>query len=515
MKVLIVEDEYYTRIALVKMVNDWPGEAEITDDVENGRLAIESIEKQIPDVIITDIRMPVLDGLELCQYVKDRYPDILLAIVSGYAEFEYAHKAIVYNVRDYLLKPLNKENLFKMLDKFRAELSNRKKRDMEQDILRQNDDLLRASKAIGNILYGRKSEVTGFKDIFQLEKEPEEFVAGIIEARYVTGDLLNAAVNMRTENVFPFYYSKDRIGVIYAFFNKTREVAVEEIAFNLRKHISELAGKFSCAVSAGISDKHKLLCELPTACREAEQAMNYRLIHGWNKVFEYNKNKEKSTDSCILNQDMLRSFRFYLECGEKEAADLLVRTAFLKFTDNGDLSVSCLQQLYLKIIAIINDSYNILVEGNPETLPNYADIFEISSFYTMEDLLEYISKNIDKVCNGLQNINPGKRESIVDSLKNFVLENYNTDITLEELAEKHYFLHVSYLSKIFKAAVGESFSKYLLRVRMDKAKKLIMDGNLKISDIAGFVGYNSVSHFVQAFRKFYGVTPGEYKSNKE
>ena len=510
MKVLIVEDEYYTRKALVKMVKDWSEEAEITDDVENGRLAIESIEKQMPDVIITDIRMPVLDGLELCKYVKNKYPDLFLAIISGYAEFEYAHKAIVYNVRDYLLKPLNKENLFKMLDKCRSDLINLREKDLEHDLVRQNSDLLRASKAIDNILYGRNSDVTGFREIFQLEREPAEFVAGIIEAQVITEELLNAAIHMRSENAFPFYHSKNRIGIIYAFFEKTHESAIDEVAFNLKKNISGLADKFSCSISAGISDKYHSLCELPAAFREAEQAMNYRLIHGWDKVYEYNKNKEKSPDTCIFNQEMLRSFRFYLESGEKEAAGLLARTAFLKFLDNTDLSVSCLQQLYLKIIAVINDLYSVLAEWSPEN-SRYADIFEISSFHTMDDLIEYVSVNISNVCDGLQNMNPGKRESIVDSLKNFVLENYNTDIVLEELAEKRYFLHVSYLSRIFKAAVGESFSKYLLRVRMEKAKKLIAEGNMKISDIAGFVGYNSASHFVQEFRKFYGMTPGEYK----
>lgn len=511
MKVLIVEDEYYTRKAIEKMVRDWPGKAEAVNGAENGRYAVQSIENELPDVIITDIRMPGMDGLELCEYVRNTRPSIFMVIVSGYAEFEYAQKAIAYDVQDYLLKPVDKEVLFGILDKLQTELEMQKKSISEQEAIRRKADMLTVLQGLGNALYGQTNEFTCFRDIFDIEREPEGFILGIVEAQPFTEKLLEtvSCISSSSADIFPFYLHINRIGVVHLFFENGVTDASDRNAVLFKRYIDELSSKFGCRVSVGISGYHKAFSEMPAACREAGQMLNYKLINGLGKVFDYKRERNCRSNSYAVDEDIFRSFCLHLESGEKEEAELLVRAVFDEFLNSYVLSVDSLQQLFLKFMTAINDSYRLLEERNL-MMPCYAEKLKIESFSTMEDLLHYITSNISSVCSGFLSGNRKEREQIIDDLKRYVTENYHTDIILEELAEKRYFIDVCYLSRLFKSATGESFSKYLTGVRMSKAKKLIEDSNMKVADVASFVGYNAVSHFVQVFKKYYGVTPGGY-----
>ena len=122
MKILVVEDEYYTRKAIVKMMKEWGGSDVMVEDAESGSDALDNMENMKADIVFTDICMPEMDGHELCAKIKEKYPSTLFAVISGYSDFEYARKAMKLDIKDYVLKPVKKDNLFKLLDDLKQQL---------------------------------------------------------------------------------------------------------------------------------------------------------------------------------------------------------------------------------------------------------------------------------------------------------------------------------------------------------------------------------------------------------
>lgn len=530
MKIVVVDDEFYARKALVKMLREFGGKFQVAADLETGKEAVEYIEQNPGiDAVITDIRMPEMDGIRLAEYLYRNYPEIQVIIETGYTDFEYAQEAIRYHVRDYITKPIHREELEKALE------------NIWQEKLRAQS----AAQRIPESAVEYSKEQLSIRELYENSELQKQFMPKCFDCfetmsyrillLQVEGKEnaeqkaeLKAALERQagTKLCEVFYFSGNREYVLLSFLEK------DEAESGIHDEISDpLAAKglrslVSCAnavldwgskalglsLSAAVSREHQGREEFYDAYKEAVYAINQRLLQGWNKVFTCER-KQKEQHISSLDQKDEAALRQALGRSDSEGA----KEVLLRILEDPELSRNeDIYELYKRIISVLgifNQQYRQSDHGgDARMMVMFSRRYDLYNFRHMSELEDYLLDMIKQLCSQSQEIPYNGRDIIIE-ITEYISRSYQYDISLQDLAEKKYFMNVSYLSRLFKANVGKTFSKYLIEYRLEKSRELLEKTILKVSEIAVHVGYNDVSHFIQSFRKVYGMTPEEYRGN--
>lgn len=499
MRILIADDEYYARKALVKKVRQAVPEAEIAGDFENGVQVLEYLEEHpgAVDVILTDVKMPEMDGLHLAQYIFEEELQAEVIIVSGYNEFEYAKKAISFGVSSYLVKPVQMEELREALGKIR-----RSRERYEAQIRSQMVKHTLKYLSIEEISNHEEWKKQFMDPVFEQSRGKPFFLAVVqpmdgmkaVEVRELERQLTGLQRRFLGEW---FFFEKHREYVLILFGEK-KEIT-DRLDFFVRQ--TEKNGEF--IVSAGLSMEHRVQEECVKAYQEAVYAINQRLVEGWSKLYIFSadikpenlltKDKEQFLESAITGH----------RCGQAETVIReLLETCRNSYT------------LYVTISSIFNLLYRIFCRNSSDEREGrhgymlFSYKSDLYGFYTLDAVEKYVLQIVKSVC---QEQEEKKHHYIVQEILGDIEKNYQDNISLSELAEHKYFMNSSYLSRLFKNEMGQTFSGYLMEFRIRKAAELLKSTMLKISDIAMLSGYNDVSHFIQYFKKIYSCTPEEYR----
>lgn len=461
MKILIAEDEYYARQRLIKIIRECDMEAELAAAVENGREAVDFLE-QNTDVELTDIIMPRMNGLELAEYIHVNMPYIQVVIVSGYEEFDYARKAIEYEVKQYIIKPVKRELLLRVLRQL-EEKQESFRREVEAGVLERLKKLPNG--------YTSSKQVLTKKELMQIHMPQAAAMSEETPCRIFVIQL------ERTMN--------------------TRDAGI------LHKICAQKLDSRLFYGTANIYDAYK----------ECLYAMNIRLMKGWNKIFEYQL--PHGGNNYFLPRDD-NALAGALQLSDAAKAAELVHGLLNKreMLDSGD--VNAYYDMILNILRSVNRYYRSLYNEN-EAMDCKVEImfsrrYDLYVFKHPEELEEYLMDIIREICDQEQNSLKNGGNAIIRDILHYVEQNYQYDLSLQELAEKKYFMNSSYLSRLFKSAVGQTFSRYVIELRIKKARELLKDKTMKINDVAAQVGYNNTSHFIQSFKKLCGCTPEEYRN---
>ena len=261
---------------------------------------------------------------------------------------------------------------------------------------------------------------------------------------------------------------------------------------------------------------------------EALYALNQRLIQGWNRAYFY-KNMdgykarigEKTNRTWWAgNSDCTYTGRSVglSEAGRKEKE---INQVIHSILEDIIIKEESAQKLYMAVVEILKILGNYYAElYQDEDIEELKDIkvmfsrrYDLYKFKHIEELENYLKEMVIVICSGKENTK--KKSKIVEEIVHYVENNYYKNISLRELAENKYFVNYSYCSRLFSQETGMNFSKYLIQYRLKKAKTLLENKDMKISFIAFEVGYNDVSHFIQSFKKSYGLTPEEYRARKK
>lgn len=509
-KVIVAEDEYFARKVLVKMLRELDSDIEITGEAETGLEALALMQEKPADIVITDIRMPDMDGLELSKEISEKYPDTCVIIETGYAEFDYATKAIKYGVRDYLLKPIKKEEL-------------------EQAIVRVEEDRKKDSERMQEKLEKRNAQYMDFAHLLENrelgEKVLEAFYAKMSAGSWYIGVAQSKEKSLLEEqiqNILEILERPDGDICFHAAFFYPKEEFI--LVFNAREPEKEMA---SVALQKKeIACSHSLKIELQIgisllqeksenpgkdaqgAYREAVYAINQRLLNPGKQIYFYGP--EVSIKPCF-SQAEERNLELCLCEGRVKEAEHVIDAFFAKCRDSELVNVYSLFISLVQIINVMNRVYNqkqeMIQQGKESSLlfSFKADLFV---YRTLEEIKEYIFQILHDVC-GVEE----HKSSIIADLLKYLEWNYQYDITVNDLAMHKYFVNPSYLSRLFKAETGQAFSRYLINLRMKKAAQMLENSDLKVSDVAICVGYNDVSYFIQTFKKYYEMTPDQYKKS--
>lgn len=517
--VMIVDDEPAIREGL-SMVIDWENYGfKVIDTAENGIVALHKLKTDVYQLIIVDIRMPELNGLELIKEIKKLDPNIKVIILSGYSDFSYAKQAITYGVKNYLLKPVDSDELVETITIIKLELDkefdNSKTSKLNIDVMEE--------KFLFDLAYGKLTmiEILEKAKTHGMDINNKHFNIALIEINsffdlqqksFENANIIKHNINhlireLIKEKCTAYVYDDMQgiLGIMFISENTQLEFTTIEL---ILKHIYlciEQTLKLGISIGYGSTVDNPL--NIKASRESAEKALDRTVIYESN-IIVYDKIKDiehldidiEWSNNILLaavESNNLHDIRFEIDRFLKEIQKKLIHK---------NIIIALSYNIILDLIKIIKahdgDSkrmfdiniYNDLKlnNGNIEQMGNWLVLICI------------------KVAGYIQELNGGKSDSKINQIKKYIDENYYKELSLKVIAN-YFYLNNAYLGQLFKNTTGVSFHDYINKIRISKAKEMLIDGIYRSYEIIEKVGYNDADYFYRLFKRYEGITFGEYK----
>ena len=496
-RIMVVEDESRMRRSIVEKINRSDKAFKVVGEYENGSDALLEIELLKPHVVLSDIRMPIMDGLTLLKKVKERYPGLLTVLLSGYPDFEYAREAIALQVEDYLLKPATHENIGKLLDNLRDKLLN-------------NDKLIQ-SEVLQKWAYPIRAGLDERENAERLGQELFYHAEYLLV--YSACAVVNAPQAMEESDLLPFLESGEEIYSIPAV-EGTESIWV----IGIHRCNEERIQRLKATMAAG--DNNRMTTSVVIRVQRLKSELNRCLLIARNVFRE--ANLVEDSNFFYLDEQRIPEFPgMTLPLQIEQALSRCVKMkneqefwrqlqAFFATEDMKSASrnqwVRALQFL-ARAIARWHDSD--LMQVNIPVMDR-----ELEEAVWQSDRLASLETNIKEVLAQLFEASADqgeKKDPWIDQLKRFLQNNYRTELSLSEIAEQ-FDLNPKYMIRAFKRETSVTPWEYVIGLRIDEAKRLIKEQpRLLFKDIAELVGYSDPYYFSKLFKKATNVTPTEYK----
>lgn len=520
LNVMIVDNEAAIRKGLIHCIHWEDLGCQIAAQAEDGVAALEQIVSAAPDIIISDIRMPGMDGLELAQAVSERYPHIKVIILTGYPDFVYAQRAIQYHVVDFVLKPTTVESLTHAIEKAKAAIAeDRSSQTLQRELATtsKHNLQLQRSMLLHDLIHRIDcSQLYVFNRLAQLDMDLSSyFVLKLhidpLEGETLTetefSDNLTQSQEILTDclSEYPVYYiargTQDCYGVVCA--------AGEAPVTSLCREAVNIVGSLPrFTLSIGISNCRDNPIVLADAADEAAQAVQFASFTPDQPVVhfaELGSFPQQLTDAIY---DQLCTLKAAIDSRSSAEVSRTLDEIFA-FVHEHKLPPDTVRNVCVYIHQFSMDlqfpqaAEHMIADGGMSSLKR---ILETASVAEMEECTRSFARQmLELVQDGSTNI-----EHLILSVKAYVDSHYGEALSLDQLAQQFY-LSPSYLSRIFKRETGVNLSTYLQNVRIDAAKTLLRTSNLKSYEVAERVGINDPVYFSRIFKKITGFKPKDYR----
>lgn len=531
LKVLIADDEIKVCQLIYHLINWEALELEVIGIVNDGKSAYDFICGKSPDIVITDIRMPNYDGMELIQRSKVLNPNIYFIIISGYSHFEYAQKAIKFGVEDYLLKPLKKKELENTLNKIieknnliRSVNSDKEKLQTlvytAEEKAKKNllADMLVNPKKIGDTLNPEsinKNYHCHFADgYFAVMKIQPHLADELIDDSGFM--LLLKKIQQITEEklkphcieIITYIHDYHILCIINSSDSELTEIKKQ--LNRIRNDISKLKEIFKeVKVIIGLSEVVKDMSLLFDCISQADESVLNRVAEPGKSIIEYQNHSNRNiTASDIIDAKYRSDFLSSMDIVDADNITeliLQIMNKLLPFSFDGKLIYSC----YLELVDIFlfgTKNYNIDYE--------FPDLLwfkrKYNTYMTLQDIFTGLQQEIRRILitfkekRKLADIRP------IRTAKQYINDNYNTGISLESVSS-HIGFNPAYFSSLFKKETGKNFMEYVMELRIQHAKQYLIQTEYTIDDIAREVGYTDLKYFSKLFKKLTGLSPSEFR----
>lgn len=535
-KVIIVEDEIPVRNAICNII-DWENLGyELVYVAGDGQDALSYIENNLVDLILTDICMPFMDGLELSNKAKKILPTVKIVIITGYNEFEYAHKAVELGVSHYLLKPITAEEFSNLLRKIKKELDDEfTKRTNLIDLKKQvekNKDILQ-EKFLMNLLSNRISGTIIQERIksLNLKLSGNEYCVAIIQPENLTKivesswelnyQLLEFAILNVCNEILNNYGQNNCImgnddQLIIIFRNNYKS----QIEF--RNKIDELLNEILVCVERfyeinmciGIGDTYNNLEEIHFSYNDAQIALEYRVLTGSSSIIYKRDVEKKSSFTYLKTEETLRDLEYAIKIGPTEKIPKIIDYIFsiIRFSD---VNIADYRTILLKITTTILKAYeDIRSETSQDIYIDFNVFNEVFRKEKIDEVKDYYTQLCSNLASNINKERTNQRTSQMQKAFAFIHNNYqNKDLDINLICE-HLNISASYFSKIFKNETNGTFIDYLTKIRMEKAKELLINTDLKVYEISEKIGYEDPHYFSYNFKKKVGLKPTKFRKNE-
>lgn len=510
-KLLLVDDEEWILDGL-KLILPWNDMGiYLTECAFNGLEAIKIIEKEQPSIILTDIRMPITDGLELAKYVFENNIEAEVIIISGYSDFEYARQAVAYNVSAYLTKPIDCEELTFTIENIIKKVQKRR----EQAHIVSRFEEMESNQRLSKLYLSKteKESIIEEENIYWIcvfcvtelyAKDPKisdssSHFLHLVKKSEWCGNKGLYFRNSTNPNHYIFIANFNKSIPYKIQYNKILQ-EFDKLLFNIKKEMY-IEG------SIGISDPYtntnqsfKAYLQASFITENIVSDTKCSIIS--NEIFETNYQNTN-----ILNEN-IRQLAEAIENGYREDTGKILDTLTNYLIRHSLITIRINIQEVIIVLSSLMMKYNgSMYELNRE----YADVFrQIWHVDSGEKIIELGTLLVEAVFDYIQSEKNGKKESLFMQIKRYIDDYYYEPITLNDMAKK-YFMNVTYFSRKFKHEIGVNFNDYVRNIRLQKAAELLLNTDLKVYEIAQKVGFDNENYFMKKFREEYGITPSLYR----
>lgn len=523
-KVMIVDDEPYIRQGL-KILIDWNRFGfDVCAEAANGQEAVKILENTEVDLVITDIKMPGMDGLELIEYTRNNISgNICFIILSGFYEFEYAKKAIKYNVSDYVLKPVKKEELIKVLEEYKESYHHQKENQKKKEFY-------------DKIIFERhiSSLVTGLYD-----KESYDYVkrylVDVKDARYIRIEYdptnekyhsLSDAEKVREQN-YLYEVAKTHLGcrsyhvyipqednidypVGLIFVKKLAEISnLTEKEFIKNFH-NFLNSSLSYNVIFYIGHKVDNVSLISESYKSAVIAKNFQLYSKVMDIAFYDEIKDKiNTDKYTVDKNLIDELIKAIEENNSKQIETAVENLYSHFKElvaEPEMIKISMDYFLFSLISLARDIYPEFDQEEVYKMISQGGYGQLAIRGSVNHLKKFAMEFSDYI-NSLRKHTFG---GVLTDIEREITENYMQNLSLKSLSEKYY-INSAYLGQIFKKQFGISFKDYLNNYRIEKACEMLLRTDGRIYEIAEAVGFNNTDYFISKFVQIKGTTPLQYR----
>ena len=535
-KIFLVEDEIAIRKGIKNSI-DWGKEGyEFVGEAGDGELAYPMILKTKPDILITDIKMPFMDGLQLSKLVRKELPATKILILSGYDEFEYAKEAIKLQVAEYLLKPISSAKLL--------------------DVLAQVKEVIRQEQEEKELIKKYREDM---KENRELEKE--RFLNQIITQNLSLAQILETGESLGMDLSAPLYnilllkitenggkqetYAEiesalDTLSGVFSFrrgvdewlFLLTADDAekMERQIESCRKTVRQITEKTDPPVEyfGALGNPVERLREIKNSLKEAEKKFAFQYLKKWNQILEIpvrdvgssenpqtekNENEELLISSVQVDKLNHKIIENFIHTGLRREVSNFVDDYFMSLGEKSVQSLMFRQYVamdfYLAAVAFLER----LGFSSKELVERCGDLKEMEQvIQTIEQTKEYIKKVLDATLECRESVSRKRYSDLLKEAVSYIEHHYEEeDISLNQVAASVN-ISPSHFSTIFSKEMGETFIEYLTNVRMERAKQLLRSSTMKTAEIAYAVGYKDAHYFSYLFKKVQKCTPREFRT---
>lgn len=523
LRVLIADDEQ--RICqLIRVLGQWEAFGlEVVGVVSNGLEAIEMIRTLKPDILITDIRMPGCDGLDVIREGLEHAPWMEVIIISGYAQFNYAQTALQYGVGEYLLKPINRDALNHALEKMAARCHARKQQETDLQLMissHKDDRMLLRAKLISDLISGSVSsqDAEALQTQYRFSACEEAFRVFVLKTDYDTTAFGKASLDIVCDKALSCFetalqgaFGDVVMGCVESSIVGVINYAEKDIALvraKLRDALNQLVAQrnllgqvdFSLALGAVCFDAKAL----SDSYRSARAVAAQRLIEGTGRLLE-DSPASPMQPNLTLQREYDHAITQAIDVMSLSQADEAV-DALRKAADAQGLS----GQKYLDLVrgAALLFTTRLGIEDVGEMLASFES--QCGHCGTLDGLFACLKALQQRELETIMKRRRERDTQPVRDAKEYIRKHFSEPISLETVSEA-IGLSVNYFSTVFKRETGEGFVKYLTRIRMEEARTLLKETRLSLVDICNQVGYNDLRHFKRIFKQETGLSPNEYR----
>ena len=513
-KVILVDDENFFRRGLRSLI-DWEACGfRVAGEAANGEDALALIDEVNPELVITDIRMPVLDGLELIKQVMQTegyHPKFI--IISGHSDFKYAQQAVRYGVHDFILKPIDQEEIEETLQSLSHTIT-------EQKLVLERNIEIKKAVFLENLIYGKVNEEDAYAFSRELslssaaeyyylilevnghpqssEKLVKEKITSIIceicdpQVGVFIQELEQGSYGLLIPSTYLCRFQMQISHFVKWIYGLLTSNMPQEVTFYIGPPVSKLHLLKNSFEAANNAREYKYVYEdkniILSKDIENNQSITYTELEDSYYHLLMEQIEENTTMAIMETID-----KIFLQFASKKMAQVAVKASINRFV-----------HAILKIIKTM--------EGEVSNLKNFRIMLQLQNYnLTLQQLrkqfLEFVLESKEMITILRKQSADGEAHKI----KQFVDSHYRENISLKSIAAK-FFMNPVYLGQLFKKTYGIYFKDYLLQVRINEAKKLLRQSELKIYEIAERVGFNNTDYFVTMFGKFEKNTPSEYRN---
>ncbi|MHA6483309.1 response regulator [Paenibacillus sp. strain BS8-2] len=533
MRIMVLDDEPIIRQGIIHKIRQTGLPVTVVAEAGDGLKGLELMKTAKPDLIVTDIHMPGMNGLTFIQHAIELDAKVKLVIVTGYDQFDYARQAIKYGVSNYLVKPLEDDELYTTLMGLLERKEAEKQTDqMIQELKTVAETSQEASRQQALTQFLQEEDITvASSELDELAKHGTAFTAVVLQLdpfkvphqSFGPGEeelLWFAIKNIVTERFLSnkikgilVHHSLRRFELVYVLgLQKGQDNAgvnytLEAISFGIRKYLK-------LGVTIGVGPYQNQMAKVQESYREARRIARNAILHGGNRIYqspvEVHSGQEAQRKSFIGNEDV-KLLEDWLGKWDNEKIHKWIERRLGAIVQEPSSSYVMVEWFCIDLYLFLNKYWLAHATDSQWAIGELTDLQrELQQATAWNEIVERMKRLVTNMIGLLSRTNNLEGKEIMEAVRHYLERHYAEPIQLAMIAERFY-IHPNYFSKRFKEKYGESFVDFLNGLRMMEATRLLVDTDMKIRDISERVGFDDAAYFGSVFRKRFGETPGQYR----